>query len=262
MPRSLLIPFDDPHLSPPPPAREDKDTHALDRLIGQMLVTDHEGSPTPAAAFRVSAVAREPCKRFLVMAVLFPGEDRITSQQAAIYDDGTWRHLRIQAWAERLQKHGWATVHGIEQVVVAPRFMLSGHIDVSLTFLTDPLKRLGPTLLELKGIYGKGFEALTAPYRSHYLQALLYLTLKKFKASFIVYENKDNQARKIFKVKPHTGEVRIILTRLAKLMEYATRAKAHLPRLRRGDLPPPEIAAWCGSCPQKRRCFALHDEGI
>lgn len=71
---------------------------------------------------------------------------------------------------------------------------VSGRIDFVINFK----KKIW--VVELKTINSKGFDKLKAPKPEHIMQVQCYLNNTEYEEAFIVYENKDNQAWKEYRL--------------------------------------------------------------
>lgn len=76
---------------------------------------------------------------------------------------------------------------------VAP-IPISGRIDFVIRFKDEDW------VVELKTINDRGFDRLNKPKPEHIVQVQSYLNCSEFEQGFIVYENKDNQKWKEFKI--------------------------------------------------------------
>jgi hypothetical protein len=237
----------------------DEDTKLFNKLLDKALIEINP--PQAAKYFRASFICTEPCKRAIVLSTLFPPPQEKNSHALAIFNDGTWRHLRIAEWIKTLKKLGLAKTIAFEEEWVSEKYWMSGHIDSIIEFSAEPLNNLGLIVLEIKGINANGFKELSNPKRSHYLQAQIYMAVRKAKWGFIIYESKDTQFRKIFKIAFDQKEVTRILQRMKKLKAYREKFLSHEEK-QPGDLPDPEWHEWCSGCKWKKQCLMFHQKNI
>jgi hypothetical protein len=278
---------DDPHLWSPPVVK-DGDAELFNRMLDAVLVLDaakEEAIDPKAKTFRTSLVSTEPCRRMLVMRMVYPHptpNKMYDARVAAIFDDGHWRHHRIQSWMSKLQANGrYLDGKGKKRPVIEAEDLMvedafhddedgmrqSGHIDVVVRFQLPKLKHLGWVLLELKGIKSTGFAELRGPKRAHFLQAQIYMHKSRRKGravnwAFIVYENKDTHDRKVYKIAYLPKYALGIEQDLKVLNGFVNRLRKHPMHPKPGDLPPQEIASWCTRCAFKDQCFDLAERGV
>jgi hypothetical protein len=262
---------------------EDGDAALLDRLIDWGLTKDTDKPSVDEhseqfirklnlpykdgpirSTFRGSLIASEPCKRYMVMQMVYPDRPKkLVAKTAAIFDDGKWRHKRIQSWIKRLAKFKAATLLGTEFKIEDLRLRETGHADVLVQFRVRPLSALGKVIIELKGKKHERFINQDAPEWSHFLQAQRSMHKTGSKWAFIVYENKNDHNRHIYKIAydPKIGKECDAL--LKRLNVYVDRLiKCGIKNPKPGALPEQEIDSWCSDCPQRRLCFFLAKGGI
>tara|TARA_R110002020_G_scaffold246433_2_gene460204 strand:- start:641 stop:1036 length:396 start_codon:yes stop_codon:yes gene_type:complete len=100
-----------------------------------------------------------------------------------------------------------------EQSVKLANPNISGRYDFLLSHVTH-----GRILLELKSINTKGFEALIeAPKPEHAIQLQIYLNLAGIDNGVVLYENKNDQELKAFKVDKDTKVWDNIIERCIKI---------------------------------------------
>jgi hypothetical protein len=262
---------------------KDGDTALLDRLIDWSLTKDtdkpsidernkrfieklnlpYKNKPI-RSTFRGSLIASEPCKRYMVMQMVYPDRPKkLAAKTAAIFDDGEWRHKRIQAWIKRLAKFKAATLFGAEFSIEDLRLRETGHADILVQFHVRPLSTLGKVIVELKGRKHERFISQDAPEWNHFLQAQRYMHKTDSKWAFILYENKNDQSRHIYKIAYDSKIGKEGDALLKRLNVYVDRLiKRGIKDPKPGDLPEQEVDSWCSNCPQKQLCFFLAKKGV
>ena len=133
-----------------------------------------------------------PCDRYLYLAYNGKlGDQVIAAKTARIFDHGGSLEVRMKKYFERT-----GIYLASEQSVKLPNPPISGRYDFLLKH--EEHNRI---LLELKSINDKGFSALIdLPKPEHLLQLQIYLNLTGIDNGVVLYENKNDQALKAFKV--------------------------------------------------------------
>lgn len=189
-----------------------KENDPLTPLIDQYFLTRHksknryskhefdgEERPRPPGRFSPSSICN--CQRAAVFK--FTGTDSratFNPEQEAIFDDGTWRHARLD-WQFRDMEAVLGSdvfrVVSIEENVEYEPLHIKGHLDAVINI------RGVLYVVDFKGTNSKGFEFICRegnPRPHHVLQILCYERMRKVKRGFLFYENKDDNRNKIFPV--------------------------------------------------------------
>jgi len=162
-----------------------------------------------------ASVMGNPCDRYLYLAYhgLLP-ELPLSARIQRIFDTGNYLEYRMGKYFERL---GILIKREVPCKFENP--VISGRIDF---ILRHP--KLRQILLELKSIKNSGFEALDGPQETHAIQAQVYLHLNKLgiDTGYVLYENKDTQDLKCFKVEKDDDKFNKILNRCYAIMGLKT----------------------------------------
>ena len=152
-----------------------------------------------------------PCDRYLYMA--YNGLldwDEIDARIKRIFDHGGTFEERMKKYLKK------ADIYIDDEISVkldSPP--ISGRID----FLIEHGKH-GETPLELKTIKDEDFKQLKeSPKHEHLTQLQIYLNLRGYKYGVVVYENKNDQKLKAFKVNVDKDMWETILDRCKSIME-------------------------------------------
>lgn len=188
-----------------------------------------------AATFRFTGVA---------------GSTLISPEQQAIFDDGKWRHLRLD-WQfldmQAVLGPDVFEVISIEEHVTKPDLFISGYLDIVV--------RINGLLyvIDFKGINGYGFDHLVKqgkPKHEHVLQLITYERLRRIRRGFLLYESKNDNRQKVFVVNwtPRLWQ------------EVITWCKDVTRMMRRRHLPPmhPDCSGGTflyGKCPYAKICY-------
>ena len=160
--------------------------------------------------FHASAIGN-PCDRYLYLAYhgLLP-ELPLSARIQRIFDNGNYLEYRMGKYFERL---GILIKREVPCKLENP--IISGRIDF---ILKHP--KLRTVLLELKSIKNSGFEELNGPTETHAIQAQVYIHLNKLgiDTGYVLYENKDTQELKCFRVDKDEDKINKILERCYAIM--------------------------------------------
>ena len=145
------------------------------------------------------------CDRYLYLA--FRGklpQQEIASTTQRIFDTGSSLEDRMTKYFEQM-----GILKGREIVVKSDAPPISGRADFLLTH-----EEHQEIVLELKSINDKGFKNLySKPKPEHALQLQIYLQLLDKAYGIVLYENKNDQKLKAFKVKRSPKEWNALVTR-------------------------------------------------
>ena len=132
------------------------------------------------------------CDRYLYLAYNGQlGDQVIGAKLVRIFDHGGSLEVRMQKYFERT-----GLFLAAEQSVKVHTPPISGRYDFLLKH-----EEYGRVILELKSINDKGFKALIdTPKPEHLLQVQIYLNLAGVENGVVLYENKNDQTLKAFKV--------------------------------------------------------------
>ena len=152
-----------------------------------------------------------PCDRYLYMA--YNGLldwDEIDGRIKRIFDHGGTFEERMKKYLKK------ADIYIDDEISVKLEDPpISGRID----FLIEHDKH-GETPLELKTIKDEDFNDLKeAPKHEHLIQLQIYLNVREYKYGVVVYENKNDQKLKAFKVDADKEMWETILDRCKLIME-------------------------------------------
>lgn len=191
------------------------------------------------------------------------GEIRIDPDLELIFDDGNWRHHKWQATfldMEYVLGRDRIRVLGIEERVMHEDLYIAGSLDVLLAIRV----RRGDAmvwekyLVDIKGINSQGFSRITmdnAPKAEHVRQVVTYLKLRRVTRGLLLYENKNTNELRTFKV-PWSAK---------QFEEVEEWAEEVLVALRRRVLPPMHPDCEGGTylwekCPHRRLCYGMEVE--
>jgi|TARA_R110000824_G_C15207472_1_gene676285 hypothetical protein len=170
----------------------------------------YKNRPPSKGKFYPSAFGNT-CDRYLYMA--YNGLldwDEIDARIKRIFDHGGTFEERMKKYLKK------ANIYIDDEITVKlENPPISGRID----FLIDHDKH-GETPLELKTIKDEDFKQLKeTPKHEHLIQLQIYLNVKGYKYGVVVYENKNDQKLKAFKVDADKQLWETILERCKFIME-------------------------------------------
>ena len=150
-----------------------------------------------------------PCERYLYLAYNGKlGDQVIGAKTARIFDTGSSLEARMKKYFERT-----GLFLAEEQSVRLNFPPISGRYDFMLKH-----EEHGRIILELKSINDKGFAALIeAPKPEHLIQLQIYLNLAGVDNGVVLYENKNDQTLKAFKVVKNLDTWNSILERCTRI---------------------------------------------
>lgn len=150
-----------------------------------------------------------PCDRYLYLAYNGRLDDQvIEAKTARIFDNGSALEVRMKKYFERL-----GLFLAEEQQVRLNLPPISGRYDFLLKH-----EEHGRIILELKSINDKGFSALIdSPKHEHIIQLQIYLNLAGVDNGVVLYENKNDQTLKAFKVVRDVDTWNSILERCTRI---------------------------------------------
>ena len=151
------------------------------------------------------------CDRYLYLA--FRGklpQQEIASTTQRIFDTGSSLEDRMTKYFEKMQ-----ILKGREISVKCDSPPISGRADFLLVH-----EEHTDVVLELKSINDKGFKNLySKPKPEHAIQLQIYLQLMDKPYGIVLYENKNDQKLKAFKVKRSPKEWNILVERCKRIQE-------------------------------------------
>ena len=178
-------------------------------LLTHMEATLCYSKPWTTSGVFYPSMLGNNCDRYLYFA--YQGNlptQTITAKTARIFDNGGHLEARMKRYFERM-----GIFIAAEQSVKLPNPNISGRYD----FLLSHMKH-GRILLELKSINDKGFQALIeAPKPEHTIQLQIYLNLAGIDNGVVLYENKNDQELKAFKIVKDTKLWDNIIERCIKI---------------------------------------------
>ncbi|MAF42952.1 MAG: hypothetical protein CMI54_02110 [Parcubacteria group bacterium] len=151
------------------------------------------------------------CDRYLYLAFrgLLP-QQVIASVTQRIFDTGSSLEDRMTKYFEKMQ-----ILRGREIAVKCDSPPISGRADFLLAH-----EEHSEIVLELKSINDKGFKNLySKPKPEHAIQLQIYLQLMDKPYGIVLYENKNDQKLKAFKVKRSPKEWNFLVTRCKQIQE-------------------------------------------
>jgi len=150
-----------------------------------------------------------PCDRYLYLAYNGQlGDQVIGAKTARIFDHGGALESRMKKYFERT-----GLFIAAEQSVRVNNPPISGRYDFLLKH-----EEYGRVILELKSINDKGFTALIdLPKPEHLVQLQIYLNVAEVEHGVVLYENKNDQALKAFKVLKDVDTWNAILERCIRI---------------------------------------------
>ena len=150
-----------------------------------------------------------PCDRYLYLAYNGKlGDQVIGAKTARIFDAGGSLEIRMKKYFERV-----GIFLASEQPVRINNPPISGRYDFMLKH-----EEYGRVILELKSINDNGFKALIdTPKPEHLVQLQIYLNLASVENGVVLYENKNDQTLKAFKVIKNTDTWNSILERCIRI---------------------------------------------
>ena len=151
------------------------------------------------------------CDRYLYLAFrgLLPQQE-IASTTQSIFDTGSSLEDRMAKYFEKMR-----ILKGRELSVKCDSPPISGRVDFLLVH--DEYKDV---VLELKSINDKGFKNLySKPKPEHTVQLQIYLQLMDRPYGIVLYENKNDQKLKAFKVKRSPKEWNALVKRCTAIQE-------------------------------------------
>ena len=133
-----------------------------------------------------------PCDRYLYLhyhGLLI--QKKIDAQLRRIFDHGSSAEYRYCKYFEKMR-----VLIGQEVQARIEYPPIHGRADFQLFF-----QDYGHILVELKTINDAGFKKLNEPQSSHRIQLQTYLNILNIDTGIVLYENKNNQAIKVFQMK-------------------------------------------------------------
>lgn len=185
----------------------------LDPLIdAYMMNRERSSNRLPSYTIEMEARPRPPgrispstiygCKKMATFKFLgAPGRKRIDPDLEGIFDDGNWRHHRLQANAldmERVLGKKKFQVVSIEEDITIPELYIAGSLDLYCRINRERW------VLDYKGINDWGFSDLMKrdePKEEHVHQLITYMRAKRCPRGMLYYENKNDQRRRIYVVR-------------------------------------------------------------
>jgi len=154
------------------------------------------------------------CDRYLYLAYNGKlGDQVIGAKTARIFDHGGSLEVRMKKYFERT-----GIFLASEQSVRVNNPPISGRYDFLLKH-----EEYGRVILELKSINDKGFKALIdIPKPEHLIQLQIYLNLAGVENGVVLYENKNDQELKAFKVFKNVDTWNFILERCIRIQSMVS----------------------------------------
>jgi len=156
------------------------------------------------------SIVSNPCDRYVYLSYngLLPAQ-AIAGNLQRIFDNGNYLEYRINKYFEKL---------GIVRKRESPVKLETPHISGRIDFIISHPEHQ-EVILELKSINSRNFELLKlAPKEDHMIQIQIYLNLAAYDHGIVLYENKNDQRLKAFKVEKDPVMWDNILERLFKIM--------------------------------------------
>jgi len=183
-----------------------KDKWLIKQLEGTMV---SEGRPPRAGVFYPSSLGN-PCDRYLYLSYngLMPALD-VKPKLQRIFDTGGSFEERVEVYLKKAD-----LLIDRELVATFDDPPISGRIDFIIKDGTDR-----GAILELKTINSAGFSKLKGPKPEHLIQVQLYLNIAEQENSYLLYENKDTQDLKSFKLLRDPLSWENLVSRCHRIME-------------------------------------------
>ena len=163
-----------------------------------------------------------------------------------IFANGDYVHLRIQVAG---LTGGW--LRQAEVSVEVPEIMLKGTMDGELTW---------DSILEAKSINSNGFRSVASfgAKSEHIYQTHAYMLASNLDSAHILYENKDTQEMKEFRVERDEKVIDLVREEFQKLTD-ATKEKVLLPMLPQCVKKEGNDYRWC---PFAKQCPLVQSESL
>lgn len=206
-------------------------------LVGRQEKSEHHSRPF---VFHPSSIYVGQCMRRLFFDFIqMPDGEGVTDPNVLrIFDVGHDVHRRIQ---RDLRAAG---------ILIEDEVKLEDAIH-RLIGSADGLLKIGARqlILEIKSINANGFERLYKPDPKHVCQLTLYLHMKKLREGVVLYECKDNQRVKEFRVHYNERLAKELLDMLRHVLTEFHNAKVPA---KGGDSPDSSV---CRFCPFTQHCW-------
>lgn len=132
------------------------------------------------------------------------------------------------------------------EVEIPQQEIINGRADAILSINSEPY------VLEIKSVNNYKFNNLSEPEEDHYKQIQLYMHYFKINKGIVLYENKDNQELKEFKIDYDPGLVEFVLYRMKELKKDIE--NNNLPKIPEQIMSGPE--SWrCSYCSYIESCL-------
>lgn len=172
-----------------------------DRSPNRLQTYEVDIVPRPRPHGRISPSVIAGCEKQGVFKFIgVPGRQQIDPDLEDIFDDGNWRHHRLQARALDMEKvlgKDKFQVLAIEENVEIPQLFIAGSLDLVARIHKKKW------VIDYKGINLWGFKDLLEkdePKVEHVRQLITYMAAKRIPRGMLYYENKNNQQRRIYVV--------------------------------------------------------------
>lgn len=180
----------------------------MERLIDAGCTRREESSASVGGKFYASMVGN-PCDRFLYL-----------------HYQGLLPPLVVDAHLARIFGAGNVAQDRFKQYFINERVFVDEEISVScevppISGRIDLLlntEEKGLYIVEMKTINSNGFKNLSRPKIEHEVQLQVYLNLRGVSEGGVVYENKDTQEVKVFKVSKNVSDWASIIDRCIRIM--------------------------------------------
>jgi len=189
------------------------------------------------------------CLRHQVMSILrlLPDEE-IPPKLQRIFDNGISVHKRyLRSYIPRMgiackvtifERGRWVTKDFIEISIQHPEYWLRGAPDAVILNEEDRL----PYIFELKSMKQEYFQALSHPSWDYIAQVHLYMFMTGIPRAIIVYENKNDQDLKEFKIFQDQNTIAFLIERIKTIQNYV------LSYVVTKELPPRCNDKYCTAC--------------
>lgn len=181
----------------------------MERLVDAGCTKREESFASAGGKFYASMVGN-PCDRVLYLHYrgLLPPLV-IDAHLARIFDAGNVAQDRFKKYFINEK-----VFVGDEIPVSCETPPISGRIDLLLN-----TEEKGLYIVEVKTINSNGFKGLSSPKIEHGVQLQIYLNLRDVAEGGVLYENKDTQEVKIFKVSKQDSDWKRIIDRCTRIMD-------------------------------------------
>ena len=171
--------------------------------------------PVRKGVFYPSALG-SPCDRYLYNCYFgLVQEQDIDANTKRIFDCGDYLGYRYEKYFEKM-----GSLIATETPLKSEMPPISGRLDFLIKH-----EETKTAIIELKSINQRGFKALSKPKDDHYVQIQIYLNLTNNDNGIVLYECKDDQKIKAFKVEKSVEFWEELVERCKRIMSMTEQPK-------------------------------------